>query len=416
MSTTVIVGAQWGDEGKGKIVDLLTPSADFVVRYQGGANAGHTIVVNGCKTVLHLLPSGILRENVTSVIGNGVVIDPEVCLSELELIKSKGYLKDSARFVISAYAHVVMPYHKLIDKLREEGAGDNKIGTTIRGIGPCYEDKVARLGIRMCDLVDEKIFRERLLAVLPQKNLYIERVLDHKPFAFDEIFAPYLKSGRELKKYVSDSAKLLNNALESGKKILFEGAQGTALDVDHGTYPFVTSSTTVASGAASGSGVGPNAIRQVVGVAKAYTTRVGSGPFPTELNDETGELLRKKGVEFGATTGRPRRCGWLDLEVLKRSKMVNGLTGLALMKLDVLTGLKKIKVAVEYNNAGAPVYKEFDGWKEDISKIDSVEKLPNNAVKYLKFIESSLNLPVMILSLGPERGSSVMIKNPFSVK
>jgi adenylosuccinate synthase len=414
MSTVVIVGAQWGDEGKGKIVDLLTPSADFVVRYQGGANAGHTIVVNGCKTVLHLLPSGILRENVTSVIGNGVVIDPEVCLSELTLVKSKGYLKDNSRFVISEHAHVVMPYHKLIDKLREEGAGDNKIGTTVRGIGPCYEDKVARTGIRMCDLIDEESFRARLLAVLPQKNLYIERVLNHKPFEFDEVCDPYLKFGKDLKKYVSDSVKLLNEALDNGKKILFEGAQGTALDIDHGTYPFVTSSTTVASGAASGSGVGPNAIKQVVGVAKAYTTRVGSGPFPTELSDETGELLRKNGAEFGATTGRPRRCGWLDLEILKRSKMVNGLTGLALMKLDVLTGLEKIKVAVEYNDMGAPVYKEFNGWKEDISKISSVENLPGSAAKYLKFIESSLNLPVMILSLGPERGSSIMIKNPFS--
>lgn len=414
MTTLVIVGAQWGDEGKGKIVDIFTPFASYVVRYQGGANAGHTIVVDGVKTVLHLLPSGALHKGVKCVIGNGVVLDPDVCLSEIALLKSNGHLKDDSLFSISLNAHVVMPYHKLIDKLREDAAaGSSKIGTTGRGIGPCYEDKVARTGIRICDIIDPERFKIRLKNILVQKNVYIEKVLGHAPLSFDEIYSTYLKYGAELKKYAVDTVELLNNALDSKEHILFEGAQGTALDVDHGTYPFVTSSNTVSAGAATGSGVGPTAINHVMGIAKAYTTRVGSGPFPTELDDSMGEFLRSKGNEFGATTGRPRRCGWLDLALLKRSKMLNGLTCLALTKLDVLTGIPKIKVCTSYDSKGVPVYKEFEGWKEDLTHIKSIDALPKNAKIYLEFIEKTLKIPVALLSLGPARGNDIIIKNPF---
>lgn len=408
MPSIVIVGAQWGDEGKGKVVDVLTRDADFVVRYQGGANAGHTIIIDGKKTVLHLLPSGILRERVKCVIGNGVVIDPEVCLSEIALVK------DDGRLAISNVAHVVLPYHKLIDKLREDAADSEKIGTTGRGIGPCYEDKAARTGIRMCDLVEESEFRRRLQVTLSQKNLYIEKVLGGKPLKFDEIFDSYSKFGRDLKKYVCDTVALLNDAVTADENILFEGAQGTALDIDHGTYPYVTSSTTVAGGAASGSGVGPTVISSVIGIVKAYTTRVGNGPFPTELNDKTGEWLRKKGGEFGATTGRPRRCGWLDLAQLKRSKMVNGLTGIAITKLDILTGLDKILVCTHYNKNGRPVYKEFDGWAEDLSGLKLLQTLPEKLKQYINFIEQHLDIPIVFISIGPGRGDDIIIKNPWS--
>lgn len=413
MATVVIVGAQWGDEGKGKIVDIFTQFADYVVRYQGGANAGHTIIVDDKKTIMHLLPSGIFHENVRCVIGNGVVVDPEVCISEIGLLKSKGYLKDDSQLSISKNAHVVLPYHKLIDKLREEALGGGKLGTTGRGIGPCYEDKAGRTGIRTCDIIEPERLKKRLGEILKQKNLYIERVLNHAPLSLDEIFNQYSKFGSELKKYVCDTVKLLNNALVSKKNILLEGAQGTALDIDHGTYPFVTSSTTVAAGASSGTGIGPTAINRVVGIVKAYTTRVGNGPFPTEQNNEISDLLRKKGKEFGATTGRPRRCGWLDLALLKHSKMVNGLTEIALTKLDVLTGMKKIKVCTHYDSNCEPVYKEFDGWDEDLISIKSVGELPRNARKYISFIEKTLGIPISLLSLGPQRGNDIIINNPF---
>ncbi len=413
MTTTVIVGAQWGDEGKGRIVDVLTNHAKYVVRFQGGANAGHTIVVDGKKTVLHLLPSGILHENVKCVIGNGVVIDPEVCLAEIALLKSNGYLTDDTQLTLSLGAHVVMPYHKLIDKLREDGAGGSKIGTTGRGIGPCYEDKVARRGIRVEDIIDENRLRERLEYVLPQMNLYIEKVFGAPTFDFNEIFDKYLKFGAELKKYVYDTVVLLNMAVANRDNILFEGAQGTGLDVDHGTYPFVTSSSTVSGGAASGSGVGPTAIDYVLGVVKAYTTRVGSGPFQTELDDAMGRKLRERGGEYGATTGRARRCGWLDLELLRRSSMINGLSGIALTKLDVLTGFDKIKVCTRYEDDLTPHYIEMPGWKEKLDSADSVEKLPSNARRYIEFIQEQLQLPIAILSHGPARGSEIMISNPF---
>jgi len=409
----VIVGTQWGDEGKGKIVDIFTKYADMVVRYQGGANAGHTIVVDGVKTVLHLLPSGILHEGVKCLIGNGVVLDPEVCIEEVNLLKSKGLLKNDSNLVISLNAHVVMPYHKLIDKLREESAGKGKIGTTGRGIGPCYEDKITRTGIRVADMIDPARLKERLNEVLLQKNSYIEKVLGHEPVSLDEIFKKYSEFGSVLKKYAKDAVDILNDAIEAKKNILFEGAQGTALDVDHGTYPFVTSSTTIAGGACSGSGVGPTAIKHVMGIAKAYTTRVGSGPFPTEQDNEIGERLRKNGGEFGATTGRPRRCGWLDLALLKRSKVLNGLTLLAITKLDVLTGFEKIKVCTEYDAKGDPVYIELDGWQEDLSRVRSMDELPPNAKKYIEFMEKSLGVKVALVSVGPERGSDVIVQNPL---
>jgi adenylosuccinate synthase len=413
MTTVVIVGAQWGDEGKGKIVDLFTPFADLVVRYQGGANAGHTIVASGKKTVLHLIPSGALHKNVKCVIGNGVVVDPNVCVEEIKLLKSEGHLKNDADFVVSTGAHVVMSYHKLIDRLREESAGSAKIGTTGRGIGPCYEDKVGRTGVRVEEFVDELKFKKRLETILPAKNLYLEKIFGEKPVRPADLLENYREAGRFLKKYVADTGVLVYDSVKKGKNVLFEGAQGTALDVDHGTYPFVTSSNTVSGGACAGTGVGPKAIDRVLGIAKAYTTRVGEGPFPTELNDANGELLRTRGNEFGATTGRPRRCGWLDLAVLERAKRVNSLTDLALTKLDVLSGFSKVPVCVGYGKDGRPVYKELKGWDEDLSGARKIGDLPQATRDYIKFIEDRLEVPISIVSVGPERGNDIIVRNPF---
>jgi adenylosuccinate synthase len=429
MATVVVVGAQWGDEGKGKIVDVFTEFADAVVRFQGGNNAGHTLVVNGEKTVLHLIPSGILNPGVQCVIGNGVVIDPEVCLEEIGLLQSKGLLKNERDLAISETAHVILPYHKRIDILREEKKGAGKIGTTGRGIGPCYEDKMARMGIRICDLVDPELLKKRLEDVLPEKNRYLEAILGGQGFRFEEIYGPYVQFGRELARYVKNTAILLQDAYRKKKDILFEGAQGTSLDVDHGTYPFVTSSNTVAGNACCGSGLGPTQIDAVVGVSKAYTTRVGSGPFPTELDDAVGDHLRKEGGEFGATTGRPRRCGWLDLVVLRHAVRVNGLTGLVLTKLDILSGLSEIKICVAYKRRGhmlkefpgsvdilnecEPVYEKMRGWKEPLSGIRKVDKLPATAQRYLKKIEKALGVSIVIVSVGPSRGEHIFLKNPF---
>jgi len=430
MSNIVVVGAQWGDEGKGKIVDVFTEFADIVVRFQGGNNAGHTLVVKGEKTVLHLIPSGILNPGVQCVIGNGVVIDPEVCLHEIATLKAKGLLKSDKDLAISDTAHVIFPYHKRIDVLREEKKGAGKIGTTGRGIGPCYEDKMARMGIRMSDVIDPELLRKRLQAVLPEKNQYIEKILGGTPFTLDEIYESYLNFGKSLKIYVKQTAILLQESHKKKKKILFEGAQGTSLDVDHGTYPFVTSSNTVAGNASCGSGIGPTQIQGVIGVSKAYTTRVGSGPFPTELNDAVGEHLRKEGGEFGATTGRPRRCGWLDLVVLRHAVRVNGLTGLVLTKLDILSGLKEIKVCTAYKRRGQlikefpssvevleecePVYESFKGWKEPISSVRKIAKLPLAAQRYIKKIEKALGITTVIVSVGPSRDEQIFLKNPFS--
>ncbi len=429
MANVVVVGAQWGDEGKGKIVDVFTEFADLVVRFQGGNNAGHTLVVNGKKTVLHLIPSGILNPGVQCVIGNGVVIDPEVCLEEIRTLKSKGLFKNDRDLAISETAHVILPYHKRIDILREEKKGAGKIGTTGRGIGPCYEDKMARMGIRMCDLIDPELLRKRLEAVLPEKNLYLERILEGPIFTFDEIYGAYVAFGKNLRRYVTNTGILLQEAGRKKKKILFEGAQGTSLDVDHGTYPFVTSSNTVAGNATCGSGIGPTQIQSVIGVSKAYTTRVGSGPFPTELDDSIGEHLRKEGGEFGATTGRPRRCGWLDLVVLRHAVRVNGLTGLVLTKLDILSGLPEIKICVAYKRRGQvlkefpgsvdildecePVYEKMRGWREPLSGVRKIVNLPATARSYLKKIEKVLGVAIIVVSVGPSREEQIFLKNPF---
>ncbi len=429
MPNVVIVGTQWGDEGKGKIVDVFTEFADVVVRFQGGNNAGHTLVVNGEKTILHLIPSGVLSPKVVCVIGNGVVLDPEVCLQEIEKIKAKGFLKKEGSLLISETAHVIFPYHKRIDRLREDNKGSEKIGTTGRGIGPTYEDKMARMGIRMCELIDADLLRRRLESILPEKNLYIEKNLNGQPFSFDEIYEPYYRYGEQLKQYVTNTPLFLREKIKKKKNILFEGAQGTSLDVDHGTYPYVTSSNTVSGNACSGGGVGPTDIDAVIGVSKAYTTRVGSGPFPTELHDATGGHLQKEGAEFGSTTGRPRRCGWLDLVVLRHAARVNGLTGLVLTKLDILSGLKEIKVCTAYRYGGKvlkefpgsievleecePIYETLRGWEEPLTGIKKIAKLPVPAQKYLKRIEKGAGLPIIMVSLGASREAHIFIKNPF---
>ncbi len=414
MTTVILIGTQWGDEGKGRVVDFFTPFSDYVVRYQGGANAGHTLVIGKEKTVLHLIPSGILREKVQCVIGNGVVIDPKSLIDEIKMVRDKGYFQNNSQLAISSAAHVVMPYHKIVERLREERSGKNKIGTTGRGIGPCYEDKAGRVGIRMRDLISEERLRERLELVLPEKNLYIKHVLSgSEELKIQDLMDEYLEYGKQLGMYIKDTVELMGDAIASKKNILFEGAQGTALDIDHGTYPFVTSSNTVSSGACSGSGIGPTNIDYVLGVAKVYTTRVGSGPFPTEQDNEIGRKLRNGGGEYGATTGRPRRCGWLDLALLKRSKDVNSVNGVVLTKLDVLCGFESLKVCIEYNDDGTPVYQEMPGWKENLKSVKSFEDLPRNAKKYIQYIEMHLGIPVVMLCMGPERGAELIIDNPF---
>ncbi len=430
MPKVVIVGAQWGDEGKGKIVDIFTSSVDAVVRFQGGNNAGHTIIVKGEKTVLHLIPSGILHPGVVCVIGNGVVVDPEVLLEEIDDLKKRGFLSDDSQLAISEEAHLIMPYHKKLDQLRESRKGKDKIGTTGRGIGPAYEDKMARKGIRFCDLENPEAFRKKLTDILSRRNERFVKMFQTEPFDINKIFNDYLVSYQKIKKYIFNTSLLVNGLVKKNKNILFEGAQGTSLDVDHGTYPFVTSSNTVAGGACTGAGVGPTVIDEAIGISKAYTTRVGSGPFPTELEDETGKLLQTKGGEFGATTGRPRRCGWLDLVVLKHSVRVNGLTGLVLTKLDVLSGFEMIKIATSYEIEGKkiedlpaslellnqckPVYEEIPGWTENISNLKRFEELPQAVKNYVRRIENFLEVPVILLSLGPERGEDIVIRNPFS--
>jgi len=428
MANIVIVGTQWGDEGKGKIVDFFTHYADVVVRFQGGNNAGHTLVVDGVKTILHLIPSGVLHSKKICVIGNGVVIDPKVLCSEILTLKKAGYLKRAKALRISHLANLILPYHQRIDQLREAAKGDLKIGTTGRGIGPCYEDKVARRGIRMADFVRPEIFEKRLEDVLPERNAYLEKVLGGQPFSVKELLKEYLPLADTLRGYVEDVGETV---LHQKKKqhILFEGAQGTSLDVDHGTYPYVTSSNTVAGFASCGSGLGPTQIHQVVGVAKAYTTRVGSGPFPTELGEETGQYLREKGGEYGSTTGRPRRCGWLDLVVIRHAMKVNGLTSLVLTKLDVLSGLKKIKLGVAYRLDGKrlntvpatvedlervePVYQEVPGWREDLTGVTKWRQLPTAARRYVERIQDLLGVGITSVSIGPSRQQHIVLKNPF---
>ncbi len=430
MPNVVITGSQWGDEGKGKIVDNLTAYADVIVRFQGGANAGHTLVVNGRRFVLHLIPSGVCHPGKVCIIGNGVVIDPAELVAEIDQVKALGYLADDADLKVSEEAHVILPYHKAIDAARERGLGGKKIGTTGRGIGPAYEDKVARRGVRMCDLVDSAALRERLAEVVPEKNLYLERVLGEPPVDLDALLASLVEPARRIKPYVANASRYLARARAESKSILFEGAQGSLLDVDHGTYPFVTSSNTVAGNACVGSGIGPTAIDEVIGICKAYTTRVGSGPFPTELEDAVGEHLRAKGDEYGATTGRARRCGWFDAVVARHAARVNGLTGLIVTKLDVLSGLDELQICVGYRLGDdeyldtvpptrllervVPVYETVSGWSEPLTGLDSLTQLPLAARRYLERIESLVGTAVVMLSLGPSREQLILLRNPFA--
>ncbi|MCE5211030.1 MAG: adenylosuccinate synthase [Deltaproteobacteria bacterium] len=430
MANVAVVGTQWGDEGKGKIVDLYTEKADIVARFQGGNNAGHTLVVKGNKTILHLIPSGILHDNKTCIIGNGVVLDPFVFLQELEELQKGNLLPPNTRLFISERAHLIMPYHRSIDQAREAKTSGKKIGTTGRGIGPAYEDKAARTGIRVGDLYEEDLFREKLRQNLDVKNFLLKNYYNDKPLDEEEIAAQYLACARKIKSYVADTSLILDREIRQGKKVLFEGAQGSHLDIDHGTYPYVTSSNTVSANASCGSGIGPNTITKVVGICKAYTTRVGEGPFTTELKDEIGDHIQQVGQEFGATTGRKRRCGWLDMVLVRQAVRVSGIGALAITKLDVLTGLDKLKICVGYKCAGGefthaapasiqtlsecrPIYEEFDGWKEDILQAREMKELPVNARKYLKRLEELAEAKIILTSVGPGREETIVLEDPF---
>lgn len=430
MPNVVVVGTQWGDEGKGKIVDLLTEQARVVVRYQGGNNAGHTLVVGKEKFIFHLIPSGILHPGTICCIGNGVVLDPEVFLSEIDRLGSRGLQIGPENLRVSERTQVIMPYHQRLDLARERAKGAGKIGTTGRGIGPCYEDKVARRGIRVADLVEPRLLRAKLEEILPEKNFLLENLLGDKPFTLEEILEPYQNMGQRLKPLVANVSVILQQAAAEGRNILFEGAQGTHLDIDHGTYPFVTSSNPVAGGAAIGSGIGPGALHRVLGIVKAYTTRVGSGPFPTECLDAIGTHLQECGVEFGSTTGRPRRCGWLDLVVLKEAARLNGLTGLAITKLDVLSTLDPLRLCVDYELDGErrqtipatlqelercqPVFEDLPGWHEDIRGVRRFEDLPTNTRNYLRRVEELTGVPIQLVSVGPDREETILLQNPFT--
>jgi adenylosuccinate synthase len=430
MANVVVVGTQWGDEGKGKVVDLYAEDADVIARFQGGNNAGHTLVVKGEQTILHLIPSGILHDQKTCIIGNGVVVDPKVLLAEIEALKSRGNFPPHTGLFVSEKAHVIMPYHRRVDMAREAHKAGKKIGTTGRGIGPAYEDKVARVGIRMGDLLDDEVFREKLAANVAEKNFLLTKLFGEEPVSEQDIHAEYKAYADALRPYVADTSTLLDREIRKGKKILFEGAQGAHLDVDHGTYPFVTSSNTVAANACSGTGVGPKAVDAVVGICKAYTTRVGEGPFLTELTCEIGERIQREGQEFGATTGRKRRCGWLDMVLVRQSVRVSGITGLAVTKLDVLTGIEKLKICVGYRTEEGivedavpanprvlarceAVYEEMDGWTEDIRNAREIQELPKNARKYVERIESLSDTKIVLVSVGAGRNETIILKNPF---
>ena len=425
MPAVVLLGAQWGDEGKGKATDLLGDRVDYVVRYQGGNNAGHTVVIGDQKYALHLLPSGILSPNVIPVIGNGVVIDPAVLLQEIKDLNERGI--NTSKLKISTNAHLITPYHRTIDKVSERFLGKSKIGTTGRGIGPAYADKINRIGIRVQDLFDQSILKQKIEAALHDKNQILVKVFNRKGITVDEVINEYLGFAEALKPYVTDTSLLLDKALQQGKVVLLEGSQGTLLDVDHGTYPFVTSSNPTAGGASTGSGIGPTKITRVIGILKAYTTRVGSGPFPTELFDEDGESLRKTGGEVGVTTGRNRRCGWFDAPIARYAVRVNGLTDFFLTKLDVLTGWEEIPVCVAYEIDGErveelpasqsdfhhakPIYEYLPGWKEDISMAKSVADLPKNAQEYVKFLEKISGAPMSAIGVGPGRDETIVVRD-----
>ncbi len=430
MSCVVVVGTQWGDEGKGKVVDLLTQYANVVVRFQGGNNAGHTLVVGGDKFILHLIPSGILHSEKQCLIGNGVVVDLEVLQKEILTLGDRGVSIGPHNLGLSEKAHLILPYHKHLDLAREAQKGQASIGTTGRGIGPCYEDKVARVGIRVIDLLDPETFAEKVAANLKEKNFIFEQFLKVAPLDPAEVIKTYSPLAEFIRPYVTDVSIRIDQALTGRKSILFEGAQGTHLDIDHGTYPYVTSSNPVAGSVCAGAGVGPSKIQSVVGIVKAYTTRVGGGPFPSELTNEIGLCLREKGGEFGSTTGRPRRCGWLDAVVLRDSARLNGLSYLAVTKLDVLTGQKTIKICTGYAwkdqtlksvpaqlkvlQACRPIYEEWEGWSESLDGIRKREDLPRGAQNYLNRIEELVKVPIGIISVGPDREATLFIDNPFA--
>jgi adenylosuccinate synthase len=427
MSSVVVVGTQWGDEGKGKITDFLSENAEVIARYQGGNNAGHTIKFNGETYKLHLIPSGIFYKEKICVIGNGMVVDPKALIKELNYLHEKGITTDNLR--ISNRAHVILPYHLKLDEVEEERKGANKIGTTKKGIGPAYMDKAARVGIRIADLLDRELFEEKLVRNLEEKNRLFERIYETEGFKVEDILDEYYEYGQQIKQYVCDTSVVLNDALDEGRRVLFEGAQGVMLDIDQGTYPFVTSSNPVAGGVTIGSGVGPTKINHVVGVCKAYTTRVGDGPFPTELHDEIGDQIREVGREYGTTTGRPRRVGWFDSVVVRHARRVSGLTDLSLNSIDVLTGIETLKICTAYRYNGEiiteypanlkvlaqcePIYEEMPGWTEDITGCKSLDELPVNARHYVERISQLTGIPLSIFSVGPDRNQTNVVRNPW---
>ena len=428
MSNIVIVGTQWGDEGKGKIVDLLAEKADMVVRFQGGNNAGHTMVVDGQQFISHLVPSGIIQGKIC-LIGNGMVVDPEVLLEEIDYLAAKGIDLSPDKLLVSEKAHLIMPYHKMIDAAREQMKGDNKIGTTGRGIGPAYEDKATRRGLRFVDLTEPELFREKVEAIVREKNFYLEHFFKTETCDAEAVIDQTMALAQRLIPHITNVSVVMDDAVRAGRQLLFEGAQGTHLDIDHGTYPFVTSSSTVSGNACCGAGIGPRQIHGVLGIVKAYTTRVGAGPFPSELFDDIGNTIQKKGDEFGATTGRRRRCGWLDTVLLRNAVRLNGLTGMAITKLDVLGGLDELKICTQYRYKGRviadfpaslnvlsacePVYETLPGWSEDISGIRNEADLPENTRNYLARIAELTETPVQIISVGPGRNQTIVVTHPF---
>ncbi|WP_079477529.1 adenylosuccinate synthase [Halobacillus salinus] len=428
MSSVVVVGTQWGDEGKGKITDFLSQNAEVVARYQGGNNAGHTIKFDNVTYKLHLIPSGIFFDEKVCVLGNGMVIDPKALLDELAYLHDKGVSTDNLR--ISNRAHVILPYHLKLDELQEADKGDNKIGTTKKGIGPAYMDKAARTGIRIADLLDKESFKEKLEQNLAEKNRLFEKVYESDAFTVDEIFEEYFDYGQQIAKYVCDTSKVLNDNLDEGRRVLFEGAQGVMLDIDQGTYPFVTSSNPIAGGVTIGSGVGPSKIKHVVGVSKAYTTRVGDGPFPTELDNEIGDQIREVGREYGTTTGRPRRVGWFDSVVVRHARRVSGITDLSLNSIDVLTGIETLKICTAYRYKGElieefpaslkmlaecePVYEEMPGWSEDITGAKTLGDLPENARHYIERVSQLTGIPLSVFSVGPDRNQTNVVRSVYS--
>ncbi|MFA4917393.1 MAG: adenylosuccinate synthase [Syntrophales bacterium] len=434
MASIVVVGTQWGDEGKGKVVDLYAEDADVIARFQGGSNAGHTIVVNGETTILHLIPSGILHDHKICIIGNGVVLDPLILVNEIDALKNRGLFPMHTKLFVSENAHVIMPYHRRVDVARESHGKGKKIGTTGKGIGPAYEDKVARVGIRIGELLDKDLFQEKLKRNVEEKNFYLTKFFKESPVDGNEIYDEYLTYADRLREYIADTSLIINQEIKKGKKILFEGAQGTHLDIDHGTFPFVTSSNTVAGNACCGTGVGPTVINAVIGVCKAYTTRVGGGPFPTEATCEISDRLQEVGQEFGATTGRKRRCAWMDTALVKQSVRLSGITGLALTKLDVLTGIEKLKICVGYKTPEGkkftesvpssqklleqcqPIYEEMNGWTEDISKARQMEELPENTKRYIERLEQLTGCKMVLVSVGAGRKETIVLKNPFKFK